>query len=94
MGAFYVDDSKRREIRVYDVGSDGALRNGRLFGKEQSTARRAGVPDGVRVDTKGNSLSPDRRACGCGMLTVIVLARDLRSAARELRWWRVAVESG
>jgi gluconolactonase len=48
----YVDDSKRREIRVYDVGSDGSLSNGRLFGTEESPSR--GVPDGMRVDMKGN----------------------------------------
>jgi len=49
----YVDDSKRREIRVYDVGPDGDLTNGRLFGKEEG-ARGEGVPDGMRVDVKGN----------------------------------------
>ena len=49
----YVDDSKRREIRVYDVGPQGSLSNGRLFGKEE-TPSRAGVPDGMRVDVKGN----------------------------------------
>ena len=47
----YVDDTKQREIRVYDVGADGELRNGRLFGKEEG---RGGVPDGMRVDVSGN----------------------------------------
>jgi gluconolactonase len=47
----YVDDTKQREIRVYDVGPDGALTNGRLFGKEDG---RGGVPDGMRVDVSGN----------------------------------------
>jgi len=46
----YIDDTKRREIRVYDV-VNGELRNGRIFGKEEG---RGGVPDGMRVDTKGN----------------------------------------
>jgi gluconolactonase len=47
----YIDDSKQREIRVYDAGAHGELTNGRLFGKEEG---RGGVPDGMRVDTKGN----------------------------------------
>lgn len=47
----YIDDTEKREIRVYDVASDMSLRNGRLFGKEEG---RGGVPDGLRVDAKGN----------------------------------------
>ena len=39
-------------VAVYDVGSDGSLGNGRLFGTEESPSR--GVPDGMRVDMKGN----------------------------------------
>ncbi len=47
----YIDDTKTREIRVYDVSPQMELRNGRLFGKEEG---RGGVPDGMRVDTNGN----------------------------------------
>jgi gluconolactonase len=47
----YIDDTKRREIRVYDVSLSAELKNGRLFGKEEG---RGGVPDGMRVDVKGN----------------------------------------
>lgn len=47
----YIDDTERREIRVYDVAASGELENGRLFGREEG---RGGVPDGMRVDTKGN----------------------------------------
>jgi gluconolactonase len=47
----YIDDTKQRDIRVYDFGADGALTNGRLFGKEEG---RGGVPDGMRVDVNGN----------------------------------------
>jgi len=47
----YIDDTKQREIRVYDVGANGELNNGRLFGKEEG---RGGVPDGMRVDVAGN----------------------------------------
>jgi gluconolactonase len=46
----YVDDSERKEIRVWDVTRDGGLRNGRLFGKLDGP----GDPDGMRVDTGGN----------------------------------------
>lgn len=47
----YIDDTEQKEIRVYDVGPNIELSNGRLFGKEEG---RGGVPDGMRVDTKGN----------------------------------------
>jgi gluconolactonase len=47
----YIDDTKQREIRVYDVDASGGLQNGRLFGKEEG---RGGVPDGMRVDVQGN----------------------------------------
>ena len=50
---FYVDDSERRNIRVYDVGEKGKLSNGRIFGTEPSEDRE-GVPDGMRVDRNGN----------------------------------------
>lgn len=50
---FYVDDSARRDIRVYDVGRNGELLNGRLFGSE-AVAQGEGVPDGMRVDRQGN----------------------------------------
>jgi gluconolactonase len=47
----YIDDTKTREIRVYDVGANGELKNGKVFGKEEG---RGGVPDGMRVDVAGN----------------------------------------
>jgi gluconolactonase len=47
----YVDDTKLREIRVYEVGAHMELSNGRLFGKEEG---HGGVPDGIRTDMKGN----------------------------------------
>jgi len=50
---FYVDDSERRDIRVYDFQPDGTLANGRLFGAEPGGADE-GVPDGMRVDEEGN----------------------------------------
>jgi len=49
----YVDDSKQRNIRVYDVNPDGSLANGRIFGTEEGRPHQ-GVPDGMRVDQAGN----------------------------------------
>jgi gluconolactonase len=50
---FYVDDSEKRNIRVYDAAPDGTLTNGRIFGEEPG-GKGDGVPDGIRVDTSGN----------------------------------------
>jgi gluconolactonase len=50
---FYVDDSEKRNIRVYEVARDGALTNGRIFGQEPGE-KGDGVPDGMKVDTNGN----------------------------------------
>lgn len=50
---FYVDDSDRRNIRVYDVKPDGTLANGRIFGEEPGGPKQ-GVPDGMKVDAQGN----------------------------------------
>ncbi len=50
---FYVDDSKERNIRVYDFSPDGTLKNGRNFGEEPGD-KGEGVPDGMKVDRDGN----------------------------------------
>jgi gluconolactonase len=50
---FYIDDSKQRNIRVYDVAANGELTNGRIFGEEPG-GKGEGVPDGMKVDVKGN----------------------------------------
>jgi gluconolactonase len=50
---FYVDDSEQRNIRVYDFGSDGSLKNGQIFGEEPG-GKGDGVPDGMKVDQQGN----------------------------------------
>jgi gluconolactonase len=50
---FYIDDSEKRNIRVYDVGQDGTLSKGRIFGEEPG-AKHDGVPDGIKVDKNGN----------------------------------------
>jgi gluconolactonase len=50
---FYIDDSEKRNIRVYDVGQDGTISKGRIFGEEPG-AKHDGVPDGLKVDKNGN----------------------------------------
>ena len=49
----YVDDSEKKNIRVYDFLPDGMLSNGRLFGDETGN-KGEGVPDGMKVDEAGN----------------------------------------
>lgn len=49
---FYADDSAQRNIRVYDF-HDGTISNGRIFGEEPG-GKGEGVPDGIKVDRKGN----------------------------------------
>jgi gluconolactonase len=50
---FYVDDSEQRNIRVYDLTANETLANGRIFGEEPG-GKNDGVPDGIKVDDKGN----------------------------------------
>ena len=58
---FYVDDSEKRNIRVYDVASDGSMIHGRIFGEEPG-AKHDGVPDGIKVDKNGNLFVTDRKS--------------------------------
>jgi gluconolactonase len=46
------DDRKRFWMR-YDVAADGTVSNGRMF-YDLSTAKERGIPDGMKVDSKGN----------------------------------------
>jgi gluconolactonase len=50
---FYVDDTKQRNIRVYDFNLDGTVANGRIFAEEPG-GKGDGVPDGMKVDLAGN----------------------------------------
>lgn len=49
----YIDDSEKRNIRVYDLQPDGTLANGRIFGEEPG-GKGEGVPDGMKLDLAGN----------------------------------------
>jgi len=50
---FYVDDSERRNIRVFDFTSDLLLANGRILAEEPG-GKGDGVPDGMKLDQAGN----------------------------------------
>jgi gluconolactonase len=45
----YLTNSDERNVHAYDIAKDGSLQNERVF-----VARTEGVPDGVKVDDKGN----------------------------------------
>jgi gluconolactonase len=48
----YIDDSAHKHIRAFDVRPDGTLANSRILLDMASSD--AGVPDGLKVDAKGN----------------------------------------
>jgi len=50
---FYVDDDGHRNIWVYDRAKNGSLISGRIYG-DDTGSKRDRVPDGIKVDTKGN----------------------------------------
>jgi gluconolactonase len=47
----YVSDSEKLHIQVFDVKPDGTLSKGKVFAELPGTD---GVPDGMKVDVKGN----------------------------------------
>lgn len=49
----YVDDSEKLNIRVFDVKPDGTLTNSKVFAELPGPTDK-GVPDGMKVDVKGN----------------------------------------
>ena len=48
----YINDTRRRHIRVFDVQRDGTLANGRVF--YEARGEGVGNPDGMKVDVEGN----------------------------------------
>ncbi len=50
----WVNDTVQANIRMFDVGPDGQLRNGRIFASGLQETLRAGVPDGMKADRDGN----------------------------------------
>ena len=49
----YVDDTERHHVRVFDLGADGRLANGRVF-VDVSHGETTGRPDGMKLDARGN----------------------------------------
>ncbi|NES86180.1 MAG: SMP-30/gluconolactonase/LRE family protein [Moorea sp. SIO2B7] len=49
----YVSDSQQLYIRVFDVNTDGTLTNTKVFAELPGPTNQ-GVPDGMKVDVKGN----------------------------------------
>jgi len=50
---FYANDTTRKLVMRYDVQPDDTVSNGRLF-IDTSVDKTPGVPDGMKVDVKGN----------------------------------------
>jgi gluconolactonase len=51
----YINDTPKAWIKVYDVGSDGTLSNGRMFFEGIGTGDiEQGIPDGMKCDEQGN----------------------------------------
>ena len=48
----YVDDSRRRHIRAFDVQADGTLQNSRVIADMDHP--QPGSPDGMKIDQAGN----------------------------------------
>ena len=48
----FVNDTRKKHIRVFDMAADGTLANGRVWA--QATGELAGVPDGMKIDSQGN----------------------------------------
>jgi gluconolactonase len=49
----YVNDSASRTYWRFEVKPDGTIANGKLF-FDMNSSKDAGVPDGMKLDTKGN----------------------------------------
>ena len=51
----YINDTPKAWIKVYDVGADGTLSNGRMFFEGIGTGViEDGIPDGMKCDEQGN----------------------------------------
>jgi gluconolactonase len=49
----YINDSAKRQVWRFDIQSDDAAINGRVW-LDMSSDKAPGIPDGMRVDKKGN----------------------------------------
>ena len=52
---FYINDTPRAYIKVYDAAPDGTISNGRMFFEGiGSGVIEEGIPDGMKCDERGN----------------------------------------
>ena len=45
----FINDTARKHIRIFDVGRDGGLRNGRVWAETRGD--KPGAPDGMKIDS-------------------------------------------
>ncbi|MGI9366458.1 MAG: isochorismatase family protein [Rhizobiaceae bacterium] len=50
----WVNDTDQANIRMFDVGQNGVLENGRVFATGIRDSLKKGLPDGMKADEKGN----------------------------------------
>ena len=72
---FYVDDDDKRNIRVYDVASDGTLATAEFLGKSQGRSTTAS-PTASRSTRREICSSPAQKESGSGMPKEIISARS------------------
>ncbi|MEM9952374.1 MAG: SMP-30/gluconolactonase/LRE family protein [Chloroflexota bacterium] len=71
----FINDSRRFQVRVFDVNEDGTLSNGRIWA--ETTGDGVGVPDGMKFDSAGNLFT-------CGQGGIHVFAPDATCLGRIL----------
>jgi gluconolactonase len=59
----WIDDSRNRHVRVFDVGADGSLSDGRVFCDVRHGEDRT-IPDGMKLDSLGNLYVTANHALG------------------------------
>lgn len=50
----YINDTEQANIRVFEVETDGTLKNGRIFASGIKDTLLSGLPDGMKCDSSGN----------------------------------------
>ncbi|MCF3936244.1 isochorismatase family protein [Acuticoccus sp. M5D2P5] len=89
----YINDTEQANIRVFDVGPEGRLSNGRVFASGIKDTLKPGVPDGMKCDQYGNVwvtapgglwvYAPDGRHIGT--VSIPELAANLHWGGRDWR---------
>jgi sugar lactone lactonase YvrE len=69
----YIADSAHKHIRAFDVAPDGSLKKSRIL--IEMISREPGVPDGMKIDVKGNIFSTGPGGIWVGRADGAVLGR-------------------